>query len=81
MDGNNRRCLLDGRNAKTRKDCIGENPYQSEKGALAWDRQLCLGHAVNERLEAVARNSAGEKSKQKDEWNFSGHVARRISER
>ena len=32
------------RNAKTRKDrkCVGENPYQSEEGALAWDRQLHL---------------------------------------
>ena len=34
-----------GRNAKTRKDwrCEEENPCQSEEGALAWDRQLCLG--------------------------------------
>ena len=32
------------RNVKTRKDsrCEEENPCQSEEGALAWDRQLCL---------------------------------------
>ena len=30
---------------KTRRDwrCEEENPCQSEEGALAWDRQLCLG--------------------------------------
>ena len=33
------------RNAKTRRDrsCEGENLCQSEEGASAWDRQLCLG--------------------------------------
>ena len=33
------------RNAKSRKDqkYLGEIPYQIEEGALAWDRQLCLG--------------------------------------
>ena len=33
------------RNAKTRKNrrCEEESPCQSEEGALAWDRQLCLG--------------------------------------
>ena len=33
------------RNAKTRRDrkCDEENPCKSEVGALAWDRQLCLG--------------------------------------
>ena len=32
-------------NAKTRRDwrCEEVNPCQSEEGALAWDRQLCLG--------------------------------------
>ena len=41
MDGNNRGCLPDGRNAKWK--CSGENPCQSEEGILAWDRQLSLG--------------------------------------
>ena len=33
------------RNVNTRKDwkCEEENQCQSEEGALAWDRQLCLG--------------------------------------
>ena len=33
------------RKAKSRRDwrCKEENPCQSEEGALAWDRQLCLG--------------------------------------
>ena len=33
------------RNAKTKTDgkCEEENSCQSEEGALAWDRQLCLG--------------------------------------
>ena len=31
------------RNAKTRRDCGEENPRLIEEGALAWDRQLCLG--------------------------------------
>ena len=32
------------RNVKTRRDRrCEENPCQSEEGALAWDRQLCLG--------------------------------------
>ena len=33
------------RNAKTNKEgkCLGENPCQSEDGALAWNRQVCLG--------------------------------------
>ena len=34
-----------------------------------------------ERLEAAARSSAGEKEEQKDEWHSSGHVARRSLER
>ena len=34
-----------------------------------------------ERLKAAARNSAGEKSEQKDKRNSSGHVAQRSSER
>ena len=35
------------RNAKTRKDrkCEDENSCQSEEGAIAWDRQLCLGQS------------------------------------
>ena len=46
MNGNNGRCLPDGRKGMRRpgeiEDCE-ENPCQSEEGALAWDRQLCLG--------------------------------------
>ena len=34
-----------------------------------------------ERLEAAARNLVGYKGEQKDELNFSGHVARRSSEK
>ena len=33
-----------------------------------------------ERLEAAARNSAGEKGEQKNEWNSTEHVARELSE-
>ena len=33
-----------------------------------------------ERLEAAARNSGGEKSEQKDKLDSSGHVARRSFE-
>ena len=49
------------RNAKTRKDrkCV-ENPCQSEKGGLAWDKQLVWPMAVDERFVAPARNSRGE---------------------
>ena len=36
---------MEEKNAKSRKDISYEekNPCQSEEGALAWDKQLCLG--------------------------------------
>ena len=36
---------MEGKECKYRKDrkCEEENPCQSEGGALAWNRQLCLG--------------------------------------
>ena len=46
MDGNNRRCLPDGRKeirSPEEIEDVKKNPCQSEEGALAWDRQLCLG--------------------------------------
>ena len=44
MNGNNRRCLPDGRKGMQSPGNIEEeNPCQSKEGALAWDRQLCLG--------------------------------------
>ena len=46
MDGNDRRCLPDGRKGMQRPGKI-ENPCQSEEGALAWDRQLYLAASEN----------------------------------
>ena len=46
MDGNNGRCLPDGRKGMQRPgmiESVGKNLCQSEEGALAWDSHLCLG--------------------------------------
>ena len=73
MDGNKQRCLPDGRkkmqrpgktdNISERRRKIWErNPCQSEEGALSGPVTV-----DEERFVAAARNSAGEKGKQKDE--------------
>ena len=53
MDGNNRKCLPFEKSLKAGnfedvlenilEHNVCKNPYQSEEGALAWDRWLCLG--------------------------------------
>ena len=42
------------------------------------EKCFCMGLAT-ERLEAAARNSAGDKGEQKDDRDSSGHVARKDS--
>ena len=58
------------------------NPYWYKEGALAWMGTLSGPVAVDEeRFVAAARNSAKQKEKLNDKCDFSGHVARRSSER
>ena len=64
------------RNVKTRKDrkYVGENPCQSEEGALVWDRQLCSRFLDGQQKSGISdsRRSPNPNSWEKNSWGVRG---------
>ena len=79
MDGNNGRCLADGKKRMQRSGKV-ENV---KKKIHARARKMLQHGIINfgpvagdkDRLEAAARNSAGEKGEQKDKLDSLGNMA------